>query len=110
VNDIEVKECDNLIHLYVSGKPCPYTITKIEAYKLFRQLKNILINDEDSENEQEELTPCDFFESACERIKDIDPAEEDLEFEFYQELLNAYKNYRIKHENYPFSSDEMPSK
>jgi hypothetical protein len=85
-------------------------LNKLEASKIMHEIKKILKIDEMLEGEQEELTPCDFFKSACKQIVEVDPVEEVFEFEFYQEILNAYKNYRVKQEISPFSSDEMPPK
>lgn len=108
MSDIVVKEDGNLIQLFISGVPRPITITKLEACKIMHEIENILKIDKMIEEEQEELTPCDFFESACQQMIWVDPAEKRLEFCFYQDILNAFKNYRVKHENSPFTSDEMP--
>lgn len=109
VCNIVVKEINNKI-VVTKDISQQLTFDKLEACKVMHEIKNILKIDEMLEGEQEELTPCDFFESACQQMIGVDPAEEQFEFEFYQELLNAYKNYRVKHELSPFSSDEMPSK
>jgi len=110
VSDIVVKELDNKIIITRKDVSQPLIFDKLEACMLIHEIKNILKIDEMLEGEQEELTPCDFFESACQQMIGVDPAEEQFEFEFYQELLNAYKNYRVKQELSPFSNDEMPSK
>lgn len=84
-----------------------YELNLTQASYLQSEIKRLL---DLSCDEHDKIEPITFFLAACDKLKNIDPAEEHLEFEFCQELLNAYKNYRVKQETYPFSNDEMPLK
>ncbi len=98
VCNIVVKEINNKI-VVTKDISQQLTFDKLEACKVMHEIKNILKIDEMLEGEQEELTPCDFFETACDQLKKIDPSDYDNEYQFYMDILYAYQSYCVNKES-----------